>query len=269
MSASPAPTKLMGLIVDALEEVDQISAEDIESSPDFGGGVCTGYIQNMAKVKGKVKALLNIDQIVQDDHALLAPACVPPRSRRYERHDMGAFSEEQIGEIPLDLKADLDTELVEEFISDAREQLDNIEQGTLALEKNAHDREDDPQSFPRLPHAEGQRRLPRVHRHQPARPRARVAARRRAQGTVRDQFGHHRDHPQEPRHAAALRRRDRGADHRQEAAPGHQYPDRGAEGRHALHSSPIIRSRRRPQPYRRLSRNRSSRRPRRSPSSNR
>jgi len=52
---------------------------------------------------------------------------------------MGKFSEEQIGEIPLELKADLDTELVEEFINDAREQLQNIEQGTLALEKNATD----------------------------------------------------------------------------------------------------------------------------------
>jgi two-component system chemotaxis sensor kinase CheA len=50
-------------------------------------------------------------------------------------------SEGQIGEIPLELKADLDRELVEEFISDAREQLENIEQGALALEKDVHDAE--------------------------------------------------------------------------------------------------------------------------------
>jgi two-component system, chemotaxis family, sensor kinase CheA len=54
---------------------------------------------------------------------------------------MSAFSEAQIGEIPLELKSDVDAELVEEFISDAREQLENIEQGTLALEKNAQDEE--------------------------------------------------------------------------------------------------------------------------------
>jgi two-component system chemotaxis sensor kinase CheA len=54
---------------------------------------------------------------------------------------MSSISEEQIGEIPLELKADLDAELVEEFISDAREQLENIEQGALALEKNGHDAE--------------------------------------------------------------------------------------------------------------------------------
>ncbi len=54
---------------------------------------------------------------------------------------MSTLSEEQIGEIPLDLKNDLDVELVEEFISDAREQLEHIEQGALALEKNGHDAE--------------------------------------------------------------------------------------------------------------------------------
>ena len=46
---------------------------------------------------------------------------------------MSAYSEEQIGEIPLELRADLDNEVVAEFIADAREQLENIEHGTLAL----------------------------------------------------------------------------------------------------------------------------------------
>jgi two-component system chemotaxis sensor kinase CheA len=50
-------------------------------------------------------------------------------------------SEEQIGEIPLELTDDLDPELVEEFISDAREQLENIERGALALENNTRDHE--------------------------------------------------------------------------------------------------------------------------------
>jgi two-component system chemotaxis sensor kinase CheA len=54
---------------------------------------------------------------------------------------MSKNSGEQIDEIPLELKSDLDAELVEEFISEAREQLENIEQGTLALEKNALDQE--------------------------------------------------------------------------------------------------------------------------------
>lgn len=66
-----AATKLMGLIVDALEEVYQINAEDLAPAPDFGKGTSSGHIQNMAKIKGHLKALLNLDEIVQNDHALL------------------------------------------------------------------------------------------------------------------------------------------------------------------------------------------------------
>jgi purine-binding chemotaxis protein CheW len=63
--------KLMGLIVDALEEVYQINAEDIEPAPDFGKGISNGHIQNMAKAKGQVKALLDIDRLILEDQALL------------------------------------------------------------------------------------------------------------------------------------------------------------------------------------------------------
>lgn len=75
-------TKLMGLIVDALEEVYQIGADDLETSPDFGKGTSAHYIQNMAKTKGSVKALLNIDLIVQDDHAVLPGSVFPTEAVR-------------------------------------------------------------------------------------------------------------------------------------------------------------------------------------------
>jgi two-component system chemotaxis sensor kinase CheA len=54
---------------------------------------------------------------------------------------MNTLNGEQLGEVPLELKPDLDPELVEEFISEAREQLEQIEQGALTLEKNGHDPE--------------------------------------------------------------------------------------------------------------------------------
>jgi len=75
--ATGAGAKLMGLIVDALDEVHQINAEDIEPAPDFGKGTSNDHIQNMAKAKGRVKTLLNIDRIVEDDHALLPPDALP------------------------------------------------------------------------------------------------------------------------------------------------------------------------------------------------
>lgn len=63
LSADRTPT-VMGLIVDAVEEVANIAAADIEPTPDFGGAVEATYILGMAKVKGAVKALLDIDLII-------------------------------------------------------------------------------------------------------------------------------------------------------------------------------------------------------------
>ena len=58
---------MMGLIVDAVEEVINIAAADIEPTPDFGAAIDTDYILGLAKVKGTVKALLDIDHVVVGD----------------------------------------------------------------------------------------------------------------------------------------------------------------------------------------------------------
>ena len=57
----------MGLIVDAVEEVTNITAGEIEDTPDFGTKLSTEYLMGMAKVKGKVKALLDIDCVIAAD----------------------------------------------------------------------------------------------------------------------------------------------------------------------------------------------------------
>lgn len=54
----------MGLIVDSVEEVVTLSSEEIEATPDFGTKIETSYILGMAKVKGQVKTLLDIDRVV-------------------------------------------------------------------------------------------------------------------------------------------------------------------------------------------------------------
>jgi len=54
----------MGLIVDGVEEVISLAAGDIEETPDFGGKFQTDYIVGMAKVKGVVKTLLDIDSVI-------------------------------------------------------------------------------------------------------------------------------------------------------------------------------------------------------------
>jgi purine-binding chemotaxis protein CheW len=54
----------MGLIVDSVEEVVTLATEEIEPTPDFGTKLDTTYILGMAKVKGLVKTLLDIDRVV-------------------------------------------------------------------------------------------------------------------------------------------------------------------------------------------------------------
>ena len=54
----------MGLVVDGVEEVITIAATDIEGPPDFGTKLDTNSILGMAKVKGVVKTLLDIDKVV-------------------------------------------------------------------------------------------------------------------------------------------------------------------------------------------------------------
>jgi purine-binding chemotaxis protein CheW len=57
---------LMGVIVDGVEEVLTLSAADIEDTPDFGSGVARPYLLGMAKNKGEVKILLDIDQVLSN-----------------------------------------------------------------------------------------------------------------------------------------------------------------------------------------------------------
>jgi len=59
--AGPIP---MGIVVDGVAEVLNLSAADIEDTPDFGDGTSAPYLLGMAKVKGKVKILLEIDRVL-------------------------------------------------------------------------------------------------------------------------------------------------------------------------------------------------------------
>jgi purine-binding chemotaxis protein CheW len=65
-------TTQMGLIVDGVEEVINIAEGDIEETPNFGSQIDTDYIIGIAKVKGVVKALLNIDRVLGAQTAQLA-----------------------------------------------------------------------------------------------------------------------------------------------------------------------------------------------------
>jgi len=73
--AGQAGTVQVGIVVDAVSEVLNIKAEDIEATPSFGGRMKTDFILGMAKMNGGVKILLDIDRVLgSEETQLLAEA---------------------------------------------------------------------------------------------------------------------------------------------------------------------------------------------------
>jgi purine-binding chemotaxis protein CheW len=58
--------QLMGVVVDRVSEVADIRSEDIEDAPAIGENAGHDFILGMAKSKGKVKILLEIDRVLCD-----------------------------------------------------------------------------------------------------------------------------------------------------------------------------------------------------------
>jgi purine-binding chemotaxis protein CheW len=61
-----AGSTLMGIVVDGVAEVVNIATDDIEDTPRFGEGAASPYLLGMAKIKGKVKILLDVDEMLSD-----------------------------------------------------------------------------------------------------------------------------------------------------------------------------------------------------------
>jgi len=57
----------IGVLVDSVSEVLDISADNIEDTPSFGTALKTDFIRGMAKAKGSVKILLNIESVLTAD----------------------------------------------------------------------------------------------------------------------------------------------------------------------------------------------------------
>jgi purine-binding chemotaxis protein CheW len=55
-----------GIIVDGVSEVLTLQTADIEDTPDFGMGAATPYLLGLAKIKGKVKILLDITKVIRE-----------------------------------------------------------------------------------------------------------------------------------------------------------------------------------------------------------
>jgi purine-binding chemotaxis protein CheW len=69
--ALQASKVMMGVVVDAVSEVLTIAGDQIEATPEFGEHVDTEFMQGVAKIKGQVKFLLDLDRIFGGVAALL------------------------------------------------------------------------------------------------------------------------------------------------------------------------------------------------------
>jgi len=65
---------LMGLIVDAVSDVLTIATDDLTDAADVCGSKEPGYVESLARVKGRVKILLNIDRLLLSDGGNFARA---------------------------------------------------------------------------------------------------------------------------------------------------------------------------------------------------
>lgn len=56
--------RVMGIVVDAVSDVLNIAAQDIQPPPNFGARVDTSFIRSMAKSGDKLITLLDIDRVL-------------------------------------------------------------------------------------------------------------------------------------------------------------------------------------------------------------
>jgi purine-binding chemotaxis protein CheW len=57
---------VMGLQVDRVSEVIDVTAEQIEATPNFGAQINTDYILGLGNCDGRVRLLLDIDRVLPD-----------------------------------------------------------------------------------------------------------------------------------------------------------------------------------------------------------
>jgi purine-binding chemotaxis protein CheW len=64
---SGGESQVIGLVVDAVNEVLDIAVSDIEPAPSFGARIRADFIQGVGKVRGKFVLLLDVDRALSFD----------------------------------------------------------------------------------------------------------------------------------------------------------------------------------------------------------
>ena len=68
--------RIVGIVVDAVSEVYNVSADDLKPSPDIGGAADMEVVKGLATVEEKMIILLDIDQLLNDKEINIDKASV-------------------------------------------------------------------------------------------------------------------------------------------------------------------------------------------------
>jgi purine-binding chemotaxis protein CheW len=71
----------IGVIVDCVNEVLEIPAQDIEPPPGFGAKIRADFIQGMGKVAGKFVIILNVERVLSVDEMAMLANVAPPAAQ--------------------------------------------------------------------------------------------------------------------------------------------------------------------------------------------
>jgi purine-binding chemotaxis protein CheW len=72
----PSGAVMIGIVVDSVSDVLNISEDDIDGELSFGASLDTDYIFGMAKLENGVKILIDIDKVLNSDELNLIPKTV-------------------------------------------------------------------------------------------------------------------------------------------------------------------------------------------------
>jgi purine-binding chemotaxis protein CheW len=72
--------RLVGLVVDAVSDVCDVSAEDARPTPDFGTSVDVRYMHGMAAIGNRMVVLLDIDRLMDDVGRMIGEAATQSKT---------------------------------------------------------------------------------------------------------------------------------------------------------------------------------------------
>lgn len=101
----------MGIVVDEVSEVLDITEDNIEDAPSFGVEVDTDFILGMGKANEEVTILLDISKLLsQSDIAAIHPDAAPTKPESSEEPATHALAEAEHDEIPAETSEQTPTE---------------------------------------------------------------------------------------------------------------------------------------------------------------